>query len=146
MNKIYLGADHAGFKAKEKLKKHLSGYSPVDLTPEYKEGDDYPDVAFKVAEKVRKDKHAMGILICGTGAGMVIAANKVKGIRAVEAYDKKTAELSREHNDTNMLALSGWNKTEKENNKIVDTWLKSDFSNEERHRRRISKISKYELK
>jgi len=103
---IYLGADHAGFELKEKIKKFLNKkkINYEDLTPKFKEGDDYPEIAFKIGEKVSRDR-GNGILFCGSGNGMAIAANKVKGIRAVEAYDRISAKLSREDNDSNILVL-----------------------------------------
>ena len=149
MMKIYLGSDHAGFDVKEKLKKFLDkeGFRYVDMGAfEYKERDDYPDYGFKVAEKVSKTKNARGILICGSGVGMAIVANKVKGIRAAAAYDDYTASMSRLHNDTNVLELRGrkfpFNKTKK----IVSIWLTTPFSEAKRHIRRIKKISDYEKK
>lgn len=144
---VYLGSDHAGFEMKEKLKAFLNkkkikfedlGSFVLD------EGDDYPDYAFKVAEAVSADSESKGILLCGSGVGMAIAANKVKGIRAAEAYDVKTAKLSREHNDANVLALSGWNTGFDKITKIVDAFLKTKFSGVERHKRRIRKIMDYE--
>lgn len=143
---VILGSDHAGFATKERLKKEFDkkkieyeDLGAFELNPK----DDYPDIAFKVAEKVAKTK-GRGILLCGTGAGMTIAANKVKGIRAVEAYDTFTAKLSREHNNTNILSLSGWHIPFDKIKKIVNVWLNTDFSRDERHKRRLKKISNYE--
>ena len=106
--------------------------------------DDYSDFAFRVGEKVAHDNTSRGILICGSGAGVVIAANKVKGIRAVNVADIKNAKLSREHIDANIIGFSAWNLPFNKMKKIVDVWLNTPFSNLDRHRRRINKISNYE--
>lgn len=142
---VYLGADHAGFPVKEKLKKFLQKkrIDFVDLGAlKLKLDDDYPDYAFKVAKAVSKHKDSKGILVCGTGIGMGIAANKVRGIRAAMAYDLYSAKMSRLHNDTNILELRGRNFSYKMNEKIVSLWLKTSFSKEARHKRRIAKIGK----
>ena len=139
---LYLGSDHAGYKLKEFLKKHLDKnkvkYS--DLGTYSEESVDYPDYAYKVAGKVAKEKNAKGILVCGTGTGMVMAANKVKGIRAAVAYDRYSAEMSRAHNDANVLCLRGREVDFKTQIKLTDIWLKTKFSNEPRHKRRIKKL------
>ena len=142
---IYLGADHAGFELKEKIKKFLNKkkINYEDLTPKFKEGDDYPEIAFKIGEKVSRDR-GNGILFCGSGNGMAIAANKVKGIRAVEAYDRISAKLSREDNDSNILVLGSWFIKEGNAEEIVLKWLNIRFSGLERHKRRIKKIEDYE--
>ncbi len=140
--KVFIGADHAGFTVKEKIKKFLKrkGIGYEDMGTDSRKSVDYPDFAFKVARKVAKTKNSRGILVCGTGTGMVIAANRVKGIRAVAAYDKYSAKMSRHDNDANVLALRGrlfpWEKTRK----IISTWLESKFSGKARHKRRIGKI------
>src|ERR1700724_1513557 len=105
--RIALGADHAGFLAKESIKKYLeSGGYPVSDTGTWSEESvDYPDFAIKVAQRVQHGQDDLGILICGTGIGMAIAANKIGGVRAAVAHDELTARLSREHNDANVLAL-----------------------------------------
>ena len=143
---VYLGADHAGFKVKEKLKKYLDslGIFYEDLGGEGKEEDDYPDYAFKVAEKVSRNRNSKGILICGTGTGMVIAANKIRGIRAAVGYDDYSAKMAREHDDANILCLRGRNFSDKDNLKIVRIWLNSRFSNAKKHNRRLRKIGRYE--
>lgn len=144
--RIYIGSDHAGFKLKEKIKKHLKkiGVSYEDLSPELIEGDDYPDSAFKVAEKVVKHKDSRGILVCGTGTGMCIAANKVKGARAGVIYDKYSAVMSRQHNDLNIACLRARGFFSWRSIRLLDFWLSTDFSYIERHKRRLAKISKYE--
>ena len=142
---VYLGADHAGFKLKEKIKKYFDkmGITYWDLGGKGEEGDDYPDYAFKVAEKVVKDKNSKGILICGTGTGMVIAANKIKGVRAAAAYDEYSARMAREHNDANILCLRGRHFSNEKNLKLVKIWLNAKFSGAKRHIRRIRKITDY---
>lgn len=146
--KIVIGADHAGFEAKERLKKFLDAKKiPYEDVGTYSEQSvDYPDYAVKVAEKVAGDKNSRGILVCGAGVGMVIAANKVNGIRAVAAYDTYTAKMSRLHNDTNVLGLRGREFPYEKTESIVKTWLETPFSGEERHKRRIAKIADIEKK
>lgn len=144
--KIYLGADHAGWERKEIIKGWLAKneISFEDLSnPELNQDDDYPDVAFAVAEKVAGENNSRGILICGSGLGMCMAANKVKGIRAAAAYDEWTAKVSREDNNANVLCLPGRHLEDEEIKKIVAVWLATDFSGVERHIRRINKIEHY---
>lgn len=144
--KIYLGADHGGYKLKEKIKSWLSewGYTFEDLgNTVFDPNDDYPDSAFKVAEAVSKNPDSRGVLACRSAAGMVIAANKVSGIRAAAAFDVKSAQHSREHNDANILALSGDWLSEGKAKEILKVWLETPFSREERHARRIEKIKDY---
>jgi len=144
VNKIYLGSDHAGFRLKEKIKKYLekNNLDYEDLGTNSIERVDYPDYAKKVSKKVVSDKDSRGILICGTGTGMVIAANKIKGIRAVAAYDSYSAKMSRLDNDTNVLALRGRFFSFDKTKKIISVWLKTSFSKKERHKRRIKEIEK----
>lgn len=146
--KVFLGADHAGFEAKETLKNYLDTLKVTyeDLSPVKVEGDDYPDVSFDLGKKVTRTKGSRGILVCGSGEGVAIAANKVKGIRAVAVTDAELAKMSRLHNDSNVLGLSGWYLSSDTLKKIVSVWLKTPFSGEERHARRIRKISAYEGK
>ena len=139
---IYLGADHAGFHLKEELKKYLEklGYEYDDLgNKELDLQDDYPDFAVKVARKVAETS-SQGILICATGLGMCLAANKVKGTRAATAWDDFTALESREHNDANILCLAGKALDTETAKKIVHIWLEAEFTGEERHVRRLEKI------
>lgn len=141
---IYLGADHAGFKLKEKIKKILEkkGYKVLDQGAlKFVKTDDYPDFATKVAQKIKKDDDR-GILVCGSSQGVCIAANKFKGVRAVAVSNTRDAKLTREHNDANVLCLSGWNTTTEKAEKIINTWLKTEFSKEPRHVRRVRKINK----
>jgi len=129
---IFLGADHGGFQLKEKVKLWLKewGYEYQDMGNEkLEEGDDYPAFAFRVAEHVAEDekegREAQGILICRSAVGMVIAANKVHGARAAAIYDEKMTVKSREHNNSNIIALSGDNLTEDEAKKILKIWLET---------------------
>ena len=110
VKKIFLGADHAGFEVKEKIKPFLRSLKiPYeDLSPVKVDGDDYPDISIRVAEKVAKNKESRGILVCGSGEGVIIAANKVSGIRAVAVTDSQLAKMSRLHNDANVLGISEW--------------------------------------
>ncbi|MEM2916001.1 MAG: ribose 5-phosphate isomerase B [Candidatus Woesearchaeota archaeon] len=146
MKTVHIGADHAGFKLKQELKKFLdhAGYRVVDegafeLNPQ----DDYPVYAYKVAKAVSKGK-GMGILICGSAEGVSIAANKVKGIRAVAVWTLCNARLSRQHNDANVLCLSGWELSLNHAKKIAKLWLETKFSGEERHKRRLEEIKRIE--
>jgi len=144
---IHIAADHAGYKLKQKIKEYLfeKGYPIVDWgAHKLDKNDDYPDYAKKVGKAVQKN--GKGILICGSAEGMCIAANKILGIRAIAAWDVKNAKLSREHNDANVLCLSGRQLTQKKAEQIVMTWLKTEFSKDKRHVRRIEKIKKMEHK
>lgn len=142
--RIFLGADHGGFKLKEAIKKYLQ-----DLNLDFEDlgnnnlnlKDDYPDYAILVAKKVAKEKNSRGILVCGTGTGMVIAANKVKSIRAVAAYDGYSAKMSRNDNDANILCLRGRFFPIKKIKEIISIWLATPFSKKARHQRRIKKIN-----
>lgn len=155
--KIFLGADHGGFALKEKIKEWLAewGYDFEDcgaqtLDPE----DDYPQFAFAVGEKVvsrqlsaEKNKSFeanFGILACRSAAGVVMAANKVKGVRAFAAFTTESAKHARKHNNANVIALSGdWLKSD-EAKAILKVFLETEFSTDERHRRRVGQISEYE--
>lgn len=140
---IFLGADHAGFTLKEKIKPLLEKRNAtiVDLSLVFHEGDDYPAIAQRVAKHVAKTKDARGVLVCGSGVGVTIAANRVKKIRAFDAFDEKTVKLAREHNDANVIALSGWNLTVAQAKKLLDTFFKTRFSNAARHARRVTQLS-----
>ena len=147
--KIYLGSDHAGFRLKEAVKEFLkkAGYAVEDAgAGSYDAEDDYPDFIYKAASKVAKDKQSKGIVFGGSGQGEAIAANKVKGIRAALYYGKnmEMVELSRTHNDANILSLGARFLTEKDAIKAIKIWLNTPFNNKERHLRRIKKISKLE--
>lgn len=140
---IFLASDHAGFSLKEKLKKFLikQGNLIEDLSLKFVEGDDYPDYAPKLCKKVLKTG-GRGILICGTGQGMAITANRIKGIRAALCWDVKSARYSRLDNDSNVLVLGSWITDYKKSEGIVNVWLKTKFSKKPRHIRRIKKIDK----
>ena len=141
---IYIGSDHAGFKLKEYIKIYLSktGYEPVDMGNEkYEPGDDYPDYAAKVAKKV-SGTGRRGIIICDSGVGACIAANKIKNIRAVNPTNTIVARMSREHNNTNILCLGQNYIKPPLARKILKIWLETGFSREERHHRRVDKINR----
>lgn len=143
--KITIGADHRGFKLKEKIKSLLKakGFRVKDVGAFSSEPCDYPQIAFKVAEDVAKIKNGKGLLICKTGIGDCIAANKVRGIRAALCYNMKAAHLSRQHNDANILVLGSDFVKEKLAKKIIEAWLKADFEGG-RHLRRVNQIKSFE--
>ena len=142
--KIAIGADHAGFAAKESLRAWLSGkHDIVDCGTSGEEAVDYPDLAQKVAHLVSSGKADRGILICGTGIGMCMAANKVRHIRAALCHDRNTAELSRKHNDANVLCMGGRLLSPEKIIDITDAWLSAGFEGG-RHGRRVEKIGKLE--
>ncbi len=144
--KVYIGADHGGFKLKEKVKLELSrwGYEVEDmgahtLNPD----DDYPKFAHAVAEKVSENISASrGILLCRSGIGMDIVANKVKGIRSAQVFNEEMAKKSREHEDANILTIATDYLPEENVLHIIKVWLETAFSNEERHSRRLKQIEK----
>jgi len=144
--KVALGADHGGFELKEKIRQHLvdRGISVDDLGTHSNEAVDYPDYARAVGEKVAARRADRGILVCGAGIGMSIAANKVPGIRAANVHSEVEAQLSREHNNANVLTLGGRLLDEAAALKIVDRWLNTEFSGDGRHVRRLEKISEIE--
>jgi len=143
--KILIGTDHAGFKLKETLKAYIGklGYDVKDYGADSEESVDYPLIGEKVAKDVSKKK-ARGILICGSGIGMSMAANKVKGVRAALCHNEYTAEVARTHNDSNILCIGSRDVEKGMAEKIVKKWLETEFSNEERHKRRVDEISKIE--
>jgi len=140
--RIALGADHAGFRAKETIKKYLegAGYAVDDVGTWSEESVDYPDFARAVGERVASGKNPLGVLVCGTGIGVSIAANKVEGIRAALAHDSLTARRAREHNNANVIALGGKVVGDDEAIEIVQEFLNATFAGG-RHQRRIDKIS-----
>jgi len=144
---IYLGADHGGYELKEEIKQYLSkkGLDFEDLgNKEHDENDDYPDYAFAVSERVAENKNNRGILLCRSSGGMVIAANKVKGIRAVSCHDVKSARHAREHNNANVITMPADWLNKKQTMNIVETFLDTLFTNEKRHVKRLKKIEDYE--
>ena len=148
MTTIYLGADHAGYKLKEKVKAYLTklGYRVKDFGTNSEKPVDYPDYIFLTAKVVSLNPGSRGIVFGGTGLGECVAANKIRGVRATTCYDAYTAKMSREHNDANVLCLGG--RTVTKNwalaKKILDIWLKTKFTGEARHVRRLKKISRVE--
>jgi ribose 5-phosphate isomerase B len=145
--KIAIGSDHAGYELKENVKKFLKekGYEYHDLGAEILDPqDDYPEYGRKVAEAVASGEYDRGIVVCGTGMGISIAANKVPGIRAAICYTTDMARISRAHNDANVLALGGRLVARELASDIVAVWLETPFSEEERHMRRIQQIREIE--
>lgn len=145
--RIAIGSDHRGFDVKQKVTKLLEelGHVALDVGVNSAESVDYPDIAEKVAEQVSKKLTDRGILICGSGIGMSIAANKFPGVRAATVHDDLTAEMSRRHNDLNVLCLSADMLGAKLIDRMVEIWLKTEFEGG-RHARRIEKIVKLEEK
>ncbi|HPU08869.1 MAG TPA: ribose 5-phosphate isomerase B [Candidatus Atribacteria bacterium] len=143
--KIVVGSDHGGFDLKEDLKAFLTelGHEVEDYGVYDAQSSDYPDVAFQVAEDVAKAPEKKGILICGTGIGMSIAANKVKGVRASLCHDTFSARCAREDNDANILTLGGRVLGKGLAREIARVWLEASFTGG-RHTRRLGKIEKYE--
>ena len=144
--KIGIGCDHGGFDLKEEILAYLrgEGHEVTDFGSYDKNSIDYPDYVFPVAEGVASGAFERGIVICTTGIGVSIAANKVQGIRCALVTDEYSAKMTREHNDTNMLALGANVTTAVRAKGIVDIWLGEAFSHGERHQRRIDKITAYE--
>ena len=140
--KIAIGADHAGFHAKEAVKKFLAaqGYDVDDVGTSSEESVDYPDFARQVAERVAAGRAQIGILTCGTGIGMAITANKVPGIRAAVVHDIMTAHLAREHNDANVLTFGARLLPDDQVIAIVREFLNTSFAGG-RHQRRVDKIA-----
>jgi ribose 5-phosphate isomerase B len=143
--KIALGADHAGFELKDRIKRHLAaqGIELCDEGTSSAESVDYPDFARAVAHQVNQRRADLGILVCGSGIGMAIAANKVDGIRAANVTTELEAQLSREHNNANVLTLGARILKAEEALRIVDTWLATPFAGG-RHERRVEKIAAIE--
>ncbi|NLA15320.1 MAG: ribose 5-phosphate isomerase B [Bacteroidales bacterium] len=145
MDTIALGCDHAAFSLKENIKEYLTeqGYKVLDLGTHSTESVDYPDFGIAVGEAVASGKCNKGIVICGTGVGISISANKVKGIRAAVCSEPVSARLSREHNNSNVLAFGSRIVAPEYARVLVKTWLEATFQGD-RHSRRIDKISSYE--
>lgn len=144
--KISIASDHGGYVLKEAVKKHLieKGYEVKDFGTDSLASCDYPDFGKPAAEAVANGEVDKGILICTTGIGMSMLANKIKGIRAALCADTVSARLTREHNDANILVMGAGIIGEILAMSIVDTFLNTEFSNEEKHIRRITKIAKAE--
>ena len=146
--KIVLGSDHGGYQLKENLKEYLKGLNVEysDFGCDSEQAVDYPDIGFKVSNEIKDGNFDKGILICGTGIGMSVVANKVRGIRAALCYNEFTARYSREHNDANILVLGGRVIGSGLAKEIVKVWLDTKFSQEERHVNRLNKIKQEEDK
>ncbi len=146
MKPIYIGADHAGFALKEKIKRWLDHKRVpyVDIgNRKLDHKDDYPDFAIPLARKVAAEK-SLGILVCGSAQGMCIAANKIKGARAVIPYSLQEARLSKEHNNANIICLSGWFTHLHQAKRMIEIFLTTPFSKHPRHLRRLQKIKRVE--
>ena len=143
--KIALAADHAGYEEKEKLKPTLDelGIEYTDMGTASTDSVDYPDYARKVAEAVSRGEFEQGLLVCGSGTGMAIAANKVKGVRAAVAWNEDIARLAREHNDANVLSRPARFMSDDDAKKVVKAFFNSNFEGG-RHGRRVEKISELE--
>ena len=141
MRKIFISSDHAGFNLKETIKNYLTNKKVkfVDLGPNDDNRVDYPDYAHKVARRVKLSKNNVGILVCGSGTGMNIAANKHKNIRAAQCFNLKSTKLSRLHNDANIITLGSRLITKKNALKFVSVFLDTKFDGG-RHLRRVKKI------
>lgn len=139
---LYLGADHAGWKLKEALKPKLAKMDVMihDITPAFMPGDDYPWIGESVAKHVAKQKASRGLLVCGSGVGMAIAANRVKGVRAVEGYAPHQVTLAREHNDANVLTVGNWDLKPAEALKLVKIFLTKKASTAKRHQNRVKQL------
>lgn len=143
--KIAVSSDHRGYSLKGKILMLISdlGHEGIDFGPDSGESVDYPDYGSRVAEAVSNGTVDRGILICGTGMGMCIVANKFPGVRAAPCHDDLTAEMSRRHNDANVLCLSADLLGDRLVNRMVEIWLTTEFEGG-RHARRLEKIAKYE--
>ncbi|MET7705042.1 ribose-5-phosphate isomerase [Micromonospora sp. NPDC005413] len=145
--RVYLGSDHAGFELKVHLANHLAkqGYDVVDVGPRaYDPDDDYPTFCLHTGDQVVADETGLGVVIGGSGNGEQIAANKVAGVRAALAWSVETAQLARQHNDANVVAVGARQHTLDEATAIVEAFLNTPFSGNERHARRIAQVAEYE--
>jgi ribose 5-phosphate isomerase B len=138
---VFMAADHAGFELKEQLKNQLaSEYEVTDLNPEYVAGDDYPLVAKVLAQKLSTNPGSFGIAICGSAQGICMALNRFRGIRAGFANSLTLVELMREHNNANVLCLTGRYAKPTQSARLVSRFLKTEFKGEKRHQRRIGQL------
>jgi len=142
---VAIACDHRGYAAKERLKAHLAsgGHSVTDLGCPSRESCDYPDMGLAGATAVAKGQCDRGILLCGSGIGMSMTANKVKGIRAALCHDELTAEMARRHNNSNVLCLPADLIGEELMRRVVDVWLRTEYEGG-RHDRRLQKIAEFE--
>lgn len=145
MARIILGSDHAGFSLKETIKQYLTdmGYAITDVGTDCAESVDYPDFGIRVATRISDGEFDRGILVCGSGVGMAVVANKFPHVRAVVGLDEETARLSRQHNDTNVLVLAGRRTDQESAKSITRLWLNTEFEGG-RHQRRLDKIGELE--
>jgi ribose 5-phosphate isomerase B len=145
MQKVVIGSDHAGFQMKERIKKELgSEFEFVDVGTHNGDSVDYPIYAEKVGQQVAISSDMKGVLVCGSGIGVSIAANKVNGIRAALCHNKRAAEMARLHNNANVIATSGREETFDDPVDVIRTFLTTDFSGEERHARRVQEMMEIE--
>jgi len=147
--RVHIGSDHAGLELKNSLVDHLknSGHDVVDHGPhEYDALDDYPVFCIPAAQGVANESGSFGIVLGGSGNGEQMAANKVKGIRAALVWSVETAKLAREHNDANVIAIGGRMHSIEVCKELIDVFLATPFSNDERHIRRIGQVSNFESK
>lgn len=145
--RVHIATDHAGFELKEHLRQHLSaeGHDVIDHGAfEYDAQDDYPAFCFSAAEAVAAEPGSLGVVIGGSGNGEQIAANKVPGIRASLAYTPEIASLTRQHNDANVIGIGARMHAPEEAVMIVEAFLSTEFSGDDRHQRRIDQLAKYE--
>ncbi|MEU4482049.1 ribose-5-phosphate isomerase [Micromonospora sp. NPDC023966] len=145
--RVYLGSDHAGFELKVHLANHLAkqGYEVVDVGPHaFDPDDDYPAFCLHTGERVVDDQGSLGVVIGGSGNGEQIAANKIAGVRAALAWNIDTAQLSRQHNDANIVAIGARQHTLDEATALVEAFLTTPFSGNPRHARRIAQVADYE--
>ena len=143
--KIAVASDHRGVRVKGQILAQIAdmGFEALDFGPNEEKSVDYPDYAAKVGEAIANGSIDRGILICGTGMGMCITVNKFRGVRGVSCHDDVTAEMSRRHNNANVMCLSADMLGDKLLNRIVDIWMKTDFESG-RHQRRLDKITAIE--
>jgi len=142
--KIAIGSDHGGYELKEQIKVYLTKkpVEIVDFGTNSNESVDYPDFGKKVGLAVTKDDFDFGIVLCGTGIGISISANKIKGVRAALVYDELTGKLAKEHNNANIIALGGRTTSFEQATKILDAYMNASY--EPRHQKRLDKIKKIE--
>ena len=145
--RVHLGSDHAGYELKQRMLDHLrsGGHEPVDHGPaEYDAQDDYPPYVLRAARAAAEEPDSAGVVLGGSGNGEAIAANKVAGVRCALAWSVETAQLGREHNDANVVSLGARMHDERTALSIVDAFLATAFSGDDRHRRRIAMLADYE--
>lgn len=138
---VPIASDHAGFKAKEITKEILKnmGHMPVDFGTHSEDSVDYPDFAIQVAEKINSGEHEIGVLICGSGQGMCMTANKYTNVRGALVYSPEVAKLSRQHNNANIICLPGRELNKEQIENILESWFSTGFDGG-RHERRVNKI------